>query len=36
PLVAEVMVRADQYAVVRPRQKIQDMIDLDCLPPWWD
>ena len=36
PLVAEVMVRADQYAVVRPRQKIQDMIDLDRLPPWWD
>ena len=36
PLVAEVMVRADQYAVVRPRQKIQDMIDLDSLPPWWD
>ena len=36
PLVAEVMVRADQYAVVRPRQKIQDMIDLDCPPPWWD
>ncbi|SVE33960.1 uncharacterized protein METZ01_LOCUS486814, partial [marine metagenome] len=25
-----------QYAVVRPRQKIQDMIDLDRLPPWWD
>ena len=36
PLVAEVMVRAEQYAVGRPRQKIQDMIDLDGLPPWRD
>ena len=36
PLAAEVLVRADQYAVVRPRQEIQDMIDLDRLPQWWD
>jgi len=30
------LVRADQFAVVRPRQEIQDMIDLDRLPQWWD
>ena len=34
PLVAEVMVRGDQYAVIRPRQTIDDLIALDQPPPW--
>ena len=36
PLVAEVMVRSDQFAVIRPRQKIQELINLDHLPNWRD
>ena len=36
PLIAEVMVRSNQYAVIRPRQKIQELIDCDQLPNWWD
>ena len=36
PLVAELMLRAYQYAVVPPRQKLQYMITFDRLPPWWD
>ena len=34
PLIAEVMVRSNQYAVIRPRQKIQELIDCDQLPNW--
>ena len=34
PLVAEVMVRGDDYAVVRPRPTYDDLIGLDHLPPW--
>lgn len=34
PLVAEVMVRGDQYAVIRPRQGIDELIALDQPPPW--
>ena len=33
-LVPEVMVTGDQWAVVRPRQSLQDLIALDRLPPW--
>jgi diaminopimelate decarboxylase len=32
--VAEVMVRADRFALVRPRQTIADLIAADRLPPW--
>ncbi len=34
PLVAEVLVRGDQFAVVRPRQTIQDLIGRDHSAPW--
>ena len=34
PLVAEVMVHGDQYAVVRPRQNYDDLIKRDKLPVW--
>ncbi|RIX99998.1 diaminopimelate decarboxylase [Aureimonas flava] len=34
PLVPEVLVRDDAYAVVRPRPPIEDLIALDRLPPW--
>ncbi len=34
PLLAEVMVRADRFAVVRPRQTIAELIAADRLPPW--
>ncbi|SKA18552.1 diaminopimelate decarboxylase [Consotaella salsifontis] len=33
-LVPEVLVRDDDYAVVRPRQTIEELIGLDRLPPW--
>jgi len=33
-LVPEVMVRGDQFAVVRPRQSYEEMIGLDRLAPW--
>jgi diaminopimelate decarboxylase len=36
PLVAEVLVRGGDYAVVRPRQTIEELIALDRLPPWLD
>jgi len=36
PLVAEVMVRSGQHAVIRPRQKIKELINMDHLPNWWD
>jgi diaminopimelate decarboxylase len=34
PLVPEVLVRKDEWAMVRPRQGIEDLIALDRLPPW--
>jgi diaminopimelate decarboxylase len=34
PLVAEVMVRGDRFAVVRPRQTLSELIAADRLPPW--
>ncbi len=34
PLVAEVMVRDDAQAIIRPRQALADLIGADQLPPW--
>jgi diaminopimelate decarboxylase len=34
PLVPEVLVRKHEWALVRPRQRIEDLIALDRLPPW--
>jgi diaminopimelate decarboxylase len=34
PLTPEVIVRGDQWAVVRPRQDIEALIGADRLPPW--
>jgi diaminopimelate decarboxylase len=34
PLVPEVLVRKHEWAIVRPRQGIEDLIALDRLPPW--
>jgi diaminopimelate decarboxylase len=34
PLVPEVLVRKDEWALIRPRQGIDDLIALDRLPPW--
>ena len=36
PLVPEVLVNGDDYAVVRPRPSVDDLIALDRLPPWLD
>ncbi|MBL8670302.1 MAG: diaminopimelate decarboxylase [Alphaproteobacteria bacterium] len=36
PLVPEVLVRGDRFAVVRPRQAIETLLALDRLPPWHD
>jgi diaminopimelate decarboxylase len=33
-LIPEVLVRGDQYAVVRPRPSYAELIGLDKLPPW--
>ena len=33
-LVPEVLVKGDQYAVVRPRPSYAELIGLDKLPPW--
>jgi diaminopimelate decarboxylase len=33
-LVPEVLVRDDQWALVRPRVAVDDLIALDRLPPW--
>jgi diaminopimelate decarboxylase len=35
PLVAEVMVKGDQYAVTRPRQSYEELIGTDKLPGWF-
>ncbi len=34
PLVAEVMVKGGEFAIVRPRQTYEDMLDRDRLPGW--
>lgn len=34
PLVAEVMVDGDRFAVVRPRQDIDALIAADIVPDW--
>ncbi len=34
PLVPEVMVKDDAYAVIRPRQTIEQLIGLDRVPDW--
>jgi len=34
PLVPEVLVKGDRYAVVRPRQTYDELIGLDRLPEW--
>ena len=34
PLVPEVLVRGDKYAVVRPRPSYEELIGLDALAPW--
>ena len=34
PLIPEVMVHGDRYAVVRPRMEIEALIGLDRLPEW--
>jgi len=34
PLIAEVMVNADQFAVVRERLDVEDIIAMDRLPAW--
>jgi diaminopimelate decarboxylase len=34
PLVPEVLVREGQWALVRPRLEVADLIALDRLPPW--
>jgi diaminopimelate decarboxylase len=36
PLIAEVLVREDEFFPVRPRQTIDELIALDRLPPWLD
>ncbi len=33
-LIPEVLVRGEQYAVVRPRHSYEELIALDTLPPW--
>ncbi len=34
PLVPEVLVQGGEFAVVRPRQSLEDMLAADRLPPW--
>ena len=34
PLVPEVLVRGQEWSVIRPRQSLEDLIDQDKLPPW--
>src|SRR5205085_10727049 len=33
-LVPEVLVKGDQYAVVRPRLEVEDIVALDRIAPW--
>ena len=34
PLVPEVLVRGDQFAVIRPRPTLEDMLGRDTIPEW--
>ena len=34
PLIPEILVNGEQYAVVRPRTDIDALIALDRVPPW--
>ena len=34
PLVPEVMVKGDQFAVIRPRPSLEDIINRDIIPQW--
>ncbi len=34
PLIPEILVKGDQFAVVRPRQTYEELIGLDQLAPW--
>ena len=34
PLVPEVLVRAGEWAMVRPRLEVESLIAFDRLPPW--
>lgn len=34
PLVPEVLVQGDQFAVIRPRPSLEEMIDRDRIPTW--
>ena len=34
PLIPEVLVRQEEWALVRPRQRLEELIALDRLPPW--
>jgi diaminopimelate decarboxylase len=34
PLIPEVLVRQEEWALVRPRQTLEELIALDRLPPW--
>lgn len=36
PLIPEVLVNGDKWALVRPRQSYEDLIGLDQLAPWQD
>ena len=35
-LTPEVLVKGDDFAIVRPRQSIDDLIGLDRIPDWLD
>jgi diaminopimelate decarboxylase len=34
PLVAEVLVKGDAYTVIRPRQKVAELLAMDRIPKW--
>ncbi|TNE36581.1 MAG: diaminopimelate decarboxylase [Alphaproteobacteria bacterium] len=34
PLVPEVLVKGDQYAVIRERPSLEELLKLDIMPPW--
>ncbi len=34
PMIPEILVHEDQYAVIRPRPSFDDMINRDTVPPW--
>ncbi len=36
PLVPEVLVKGDQYAVIRKRPSLEDLLGLDSIPTWLD